>query len=165
MRVRLGHLVGHVVRLSEFSIGQGKKLFGAFTRDLSDGVQVASQGVGMGLSIPLVVGFMSGCISNGQADDGQDSSDLYLKQLASAARPDLLDQASLNDVFGRMTGVDALRLLDVLAAVRFPIQRFVDDSFCIESTVVSLRAVSKALSQFALDLRHAFAGHESLRYG
>ena len=49
-------------------------------------------------------------------------------------------------------------LVDALSEVRLPIQQFVDDGICVESSLQALCGVNRALTRFARVWRHAFAG-------
>ena len=161
MRVRLGHLVGHVAKLAEFSIGQGKRsgvhLFGVYTRGLSDGVLAVSRGAGVGVPGPLRVATNTWDALHDPSDNVKGLGEDSLRELEDTVAGGSLGQAALNSRVARLDWGEALRLVDMVAAMRVPIQQFVDDSICLESTWKGLRAVNKALSLFAVRWWRAFA--------
>ena len=158
-RVRLGPLVGNLIHLFQFGIGQGSRravhLFSALTRGLLE--QVRSRAAGMALGAPplMLQGFSVGN-RRGHTSD-QPRPDVLRAAVQASMSCSLAHEYSLS-LPPDITYGEILHCIDVLSPHSLLLVQYIDDIFSFQSTCVGLRRVCASLTSFTNLWRHRFAG-------
>ena len=154
LRVRMGPVVGDVVELLEFGVGQGRRtgpmFFQALVRPLLD--YCASASVGVGLNPPGLGELHAEAAAAGGDNDGE--VDWAMVTAFQPVAKSLVGR----QLAGSTNWSTRNTMLDVASEWSLLIVQFVDDTFTFVSSSASLRAVNYAMSKFCTDWRHKFQG-------
>ena len=160
-RIRLGPLIGDLLTLSDFGIGQGKRaavhLFGALVQGLPHELKKATVGIGLDLPRSTCRAFASATL----AAERETPTTPHLSAKARRLGQQRTAAVSENDLqltLESCTRQERLTILDIWAAHSLLIVQFVDDSFVFQSTLAGLRAANLALERFAAKWVHKFKG-------
>ena len=160
-RIRLGPLVGDLLTLSDFGIGQGKRaavhLFGALVQGLPHELKKATVGIGLDLPRSICRAFASATPAAERETPTTPHLSAKARRLGQQ-RTAAVSEDDLQLTLESCTRQERLTILDIWAAHSLLIVQFVDDSFVFQSTLAGLRAANLALERFAAKWVHKFKG-------
>ena len=134
VRVRVGPLVGSLVELTEFGIGQGKRaavhLFGRPCQFVTYADEHEDQSTSSSCEPSRLATFLSRCHS----------------------------EEEMARHLGKLSFADRMSVLDCSAQHRILLTQFVDDAFVFHSSLAGLLKGNRALESFAESWKHMFKG-------